>query len=524
MAGFAFLRGGAPGGDEARRVSLACLRDVSGAWFGIVGLAFCLCSLEVYRYPVVQLVGEGSSGINMTVSTAVLLVLALTCRLGRVGVLRRPALMMGNGLVGSVLLFVAFTMGKHVGPSSTAFLVLLALFIVSSSLLLVSWSAMLYRMDACEASLLFVAAIGASGCLQGASAMLSSEVVQGTCALFPLLAALFYLLFERSRAQALPFAPTDGDVSGDGETAFSGRSHRAGYIIAAVLFLCYGLFFSRMHLTWLPAQEAWGATAIQVASASGALVAFVVLTVVRPLPNRRMSVVACESLMIACAFFSIFLTGSAIPGLEPLYLCPMNAAQKTLIYFAFYISLPLRSPAARTACFCLLLAAYRVASPLYAGVAAASGLLGLGDGLVETTYVLAMALAVLVLVAVMANPSLLPCSSDLADQRGSDGSDSKERGLADDVARYRSIAFYVLLGQKYSLTQREVEIVPLLFERRGAREISDALSISQATAKTHIRNIYQKMGVHTQDDLVFLMAAEQTALFEHLPDWCPSAG
>jgi LuxR family maltose regulon positive regulatory protein len=45
------------------------------------------------------------------------------------------------------------------------------------------------------------------------------------------------------------------------------------------------------------------------------------------------------------------------------------------------------------------------------------------------------------------------------------------------------------------LTERELEILQLLNERLTDKEIAQTLDISVLTAKTHARNIYQKLGV-----------------------------
>lgn len=60
------------------------------------------------------------------------------------------------------------------------------------------------------------------------------------------------------------------------------------------------------------------------------------------------------------------------------------------------------------------------------------------------------------------------------------------------------------IAQQYSLTSRELEVLQLLTSGNTRDEIAAALSISPTTAKTHIRNIYAKVGVHSQQDLIAL--------------------
>ncbi len=56
-----------------------------------------------------------------------------------------------------------------------------------------------------------------------------------------------------------------------------------------------------------------------------------------------------------------------------------------------------------------------------------------------------------------------------------------------------------------NLTPREKEIVRFLCDGRSYKQIAEACGISYHTAKVHIYNIYQKMGVSTKVDLVNLV-------------------
>lgn len=58
------------------------------------------------------------------------------------------------------------------------------------------------------------------------------------------------------------------------------------------------------------------------------------------------------------------------------------------------------------------------------------------------------------------------------------------------------------VAQRCGLTQRETEVLLLLANRYNAQAIADVLVISETTAKTHMRKIYAKLGVHTQRELI----------------------
>jgi DNA-binding NarL/FixJ family response regulator len=60
-----------------------------------------------------------------------------------------------------------------------------------------------------------------------------------------------------------------------------------------------------------------------------------------------------------------------------------------------------------------------------------------------------------------------------------------------------------ILNSKYdSLTAREQEVMTLLAEGLGSREIADKLHISQKTVENHRSNIYSKLDLHSSIELV----------------------
>ena len=61
------------------------------------------------------------------------------------------------------------------------------------------------------------------------------------------------------------------------------------------------------------------------------------------------------------------------------------------------------------------------------------------------------------------------------------------------------------LAATCELTGREAEVMALLAQGRSGPEIQDELSISRNTAKTHVRHIYRKLGVHSQQELIELV-------------------
>ncbi|MBC2889026.1 helix-turn-helix transcriptional regulator [Gordonibacter massiliensis (ex Traore et al. 2017)] len=64
------------------------------------------------------------------------------------------------------------------------------------------------------------------------------------------------------------------------------------------------------------------------------------------------------------------------------------------------------------------------------------------------------------------------------------------------------------LARAHGLTEREGEVFALLARGRNGAFIQEECRVTRNTAKTHIRHIYQKLGVHTQQELIDLVEGE----------------
>ena len=62
-----------------------------------------------------------------------------------------------------------------------------------------------------------------------------------------------------------------------------------------------------------------------------------------------------------------------------------------------------------------------------------------------------------------------------------------------------------LVAKNYQLSERETEVLLLLAKGNNSGAIQEKLYISEGTAKTHIRHIYRKLDVHSQQELIRLV-------------------
>ncbi len=67
----------------------------------------------------------------------------------------------------------------------------------------------------------------------------------------------------------------------------------------------------------------------------------------------------------------------------------------------------------------------------------------------------------------------------------------------------------VVAGRKPTLTGREVEVIQLIAaEGRTSKEIGEKLYISENTVKNHVRNILDKLGLHSRNEAVMYALRE----------------
>lgn len=66
----------------------------------------------------------------------------------------------------------------------------------------------------------------------------------------------------------------------------------------------------------------------------------------------------------------------------------------------------------------------------------------------------------------------------------------------------------LLQARKPSLTGREIEVLELVAQGNTSRQIGDLLFISENTVKNHIRNILDKLGLHSRNEAVLYAVRE----------------
>lgn len=73
------------------------------------------------------------------------------------------------------------------------------------------------------------------------------------------------------------------------------------------------------------------------------------------------------------------------------------------------------------------------------------------------------------------------------------------------------------LRRRCGLTQREVEVLELQARGRDLSRMADALYVSENTIRSHCRNLYRKLGVHSKQEALDMLEAERSSILGQAP-------
>ena len=124
-----------------------------------------------------------------------------------------------------------------------------------------------------------------------------------------------------------------------------------------------------------------------------------------------------------------------------------------------------------------------------------------GQGIMTLSFVL-MSLVVFVAMATGFNPSWVFYRSPSARRRRAEGPEEGANPCADLEAIFQGEA--ADLQSRFGLTERETDVAALLLAGRSRPFIRDELTVSINTVSSHVRSIFSKCGVHSQQELIDL--------------------
>lgn len=305
-------------------------------------------------------------------------------------------------------------------------------------------------------------------------------------------------------------------------------------------FLCYAVVFGNVHFSWLDLQDGGSVDMwVQFGASTGSIVCGLAAFALVRLHWGRALEDIISLLLIAVALVALWLSGFVASGGVFAYLVLLNIAQKltflmmllfgfpfarngsectslwALAYFSFFAGTCVSYLSGVYAADSLdIIAAVALAVVFVADIVDIALLYG-GDGVRAGTggespgvgreplqkTAVAGGAAALAGPADAGSEGEAPQASDREPSPKGDPS----AGGAPSAAGAEELAYTChRIARRFDLTRREEEILCLLVRGRTATRVAEALCISVATARTHQRNIYAKLGVHNQQDILDL--------------------
>lgn len=458
----------------------------------VIGFACALLVLEIQRMPAVHHVNF-SMFAPAPYFVEVAFILALAAAYGAKKTLRISSPKIAR--VGIAVVAAAFSLLAVSGaelPNDGAVLATQSLYRIGSACLLLFWGERLAELGARRSALVFAAACLASGCITLVLSVLDQGISYALVCALPLVAGACFVVYE-PKIVSVDGAADDEKL--DDELArplprFSCGSKKETVVafgLIALPLLCRGPFVS-IQSVWMPFQSDSLVTfLIQLSIGCGVLIAgAVALLVVLRVWNRNFILVF--ELFVLPITFLAFYASQASADLWFIYLLIIDATYKVTLFYLFatpfLFSDRINPLLPLLLSFALMIFARAASSALYAMLPAAT-FAAIASVIVLVTFIAGGILAFL-----MIQKNLVSATSDTGES------------AVLEVPEKNSCA---VLVKRFGLTAREGEILVLLAQKYHAPYIAKKLVVSQSTVKTHMRNIYAKLEVHSQAELYLLL-------------------
>lgn len=525
----------------------------------VFGFGLALFSEESSRMSSLQSVA--ASGINQSIASFTaaftLIVLAFIYKTNpkfRLHRQRPIGVIIGLGM--SVCVLYNFKV-LALPESSIAFFLAQCILRSLNMALFACWAEVLVGLRARQMAVIFAVSLFALGGTNGLSAMLKAAGAYTIVALTPLLSIVFLYwfkdrlenddAFQRSR-HTYPYNGYAGDRS-----LINKQANFFNSFLAFLLPLpCFSFIFGMIHNAWIPAQDGGSiSTQIQLGAAMGTFLAGVLLLLLITYFWGRRRIELYSLIILPIIILTFYLTTLLEGSLSVIYITSLNIVQKGALFYIWMA--PYLVPSRHSS-----LAIWALAELLYQfgkGVSTLAINFIMPDSLIFITCITSVALIISVVIGIMLDqnkepfvdreqnlePKTNPClkenpydndicapvhapiepqltesgqntegflqTSTKEDSSSSLAQLSAETPKTQHACRSEESpqSSIVAIAKEYRLTQREEEVLGLLAQGMKASSIAEDLFISTATAKSHIRNIYAKLGIHTQSELLILV-------------------
>lgn len=475
----------------------------------IFGLASALMVLEIQRMPAAHIVSlETFAPGPYTVEACIIALIALMYKFFPA---HRLSNSQGVRVVVSLLVVVSTlaVLLANFSDASLAF-VMRALYRTSSGLLVCLWAERLISLGSRRAAWTFACACMLSGVVTALLALLSFSVSQLFLMALPFICAACFIFYKPQVLRE------DDVVHEDGEASEANKDNEAILALEKPLprFACSTkkTWIMAVGLVFLPllcrgamavSQSSWIAlqqngvmiSLIQATIGLGILLGGIIIAfVVRHAWNQ--SFILVFDLFVIPASFIFLYTGQRPDDLWVLHMLIVDSTYKVML---FYIAMTafLFPGAAR---------GENAGVPIFAAfsfmIITRALFFMVKDAFDPAVSAGIEAVVVLVSFGAACWLAFQVLQKQLVDTE-------KNKQASAEAVRKRLENQCEELSAQFDLTPREQEILLLLAQNYRAPYIAERLVVSQSTVKTHMRNLYAKLGVHSQAELLLLVEEKE---------------
>ena len=239
------------------------------------------------------------------------------------------------------------------------------------------------------------------------------------------------------------------------------------------------------------------AALIQVAIGCGIVAAGLIALLVTDRVWNRSFILVYELFVLPVTFVS-FYTAQASADLWFLHMLIVDSTYKVTLFYI--VMTPFLFPASRAGN-----ASWPLIGSFAFMIAVRALFVGLQSALPAPAYA---GLTVTVVLASFAGGGVLSflIMQQQANRREAVQAEAAEAVLANLEERCAAAA------ARFDLTPRERDVLLLLAQNYRAPYIAEKLVVSQSTVKTHMRNLYGKLGVHSQAELLLRLEQEAESI------------
>lgn len=471
-------------------------RETPGVILAIVGLACAFMVLEIQRMPVARFVSFSMFAPLPYIVEATVMLAIVAWQWAR------PALRLGDSR--AVRTIVALLVLASTGlllyaplEDDGVTLGVLMTYRASTGMLVVLWGERLVSLGARRAGFAVALSCMLSGAATSGLAFFSSGAARALLGMLPLLAGGLFVAYRPRVAEegAKSGADADGLRRSLPRFACSSAKDRAVAVgLVTLPLVCRGPMVM-FQSSWMGLQgDAAMSSLIQASIGCGIVLAgLIALLVVRHVWSQ--SFVLVYELFVLPVTFVSFYTAQTSDDLWFLHMLIVDSTYKVTLFYIMMTPFlfPERPRGSSASVYLLASFAFMIAMRAL--------FVGLEGALPKSAYA---ALTAVVVLASFVGGGLL---SFMILQRQS-GRREAVRAAAAEAMRASLEKRCKTVADRFDCTPREREILVLLAQNYRAPYIAEKLVVSQSTVKTHMRNLYGKLGVHSQAELLLRLEEE----------------